>query len=177
MHVFVLGTVGWGACENICTTSHSCYGNVCCAILRQNKQSGIELTKRHLEDKMHQAQAGVHGMAMTPQAEDLNYLSDAARKEESACFPTDCFINCIFDGVSWDCENWRSIWSHCFVPLGSRLNNLRSDCTAVGIIYLFFLTSVAVLCMTCGKCIHFICNFKISLMFFMLHLLFFMDVF
>lgn len=29
---------------------------------------------------MHQAQAGVHGMAMTSKAEDLNYLSDAARR-------------------------------------------------------------------------------------------------
>lgn len=64
---------------------------------------------------MHQAQAGVHGMAMTSKAEDLNYLSDAARKEESGCLSTGCFINCIFDGVSWDSKIWRSI----FAPLGS----------------------------------------------------------
>lgn len=109
VHVFVLGTVRRGACKNICTTSHSCYANVCCAILRQNKQSGIELTKRHLEDKMHQAQAGVHRMAMTSKAEDLNYLSDATSKKESGCLPTGCFINCIFDGVSQDSENWCTI--------------------------------------------------------------------
>lgn len=76
----------WGACENICTTSHSCYGNVCCVILWQNKQTGIEQTNRHLEDKMHQTEAGVNGMAMTSRAENLNYLFDAA-KEKFGCFP------------------------------------------------------------------------------------------
>lgn len=131
VHVFVLGTMGWAACKNICTTSHSCYGNACCAILRQNKQSGIELTKRHLEDKMHQAQAEVNGMAMASKAEDLNYLSDVAKKEEFGCFPTGCLITCIFDCVSWSSENWRPIWSHCCAPLGSQFNNLKSDCKSV----------------------------------------------
>lgn len=131
VHVFVLGTMGWAACKNICTTSHSCYGNACCAILRQNKQSGIELTKRHLEDKMHQAQAEVNGMAMASKAEDLNYLSDVAKREEFGCFPTGCLITCIFDCVSWSSENCRPIWSHCCAPLGSQFNNLKSDCKSV----------------------------------------------
>lgn len=58
---------------------------------------------------MHQAQVGVNGMAMASKAEDLNYLSDAAKKEEFGCFPTGSLITCIFDCVTWSSENWRSI--------------------------------------------------------------------